>query len=155
MIGAYMDLEKIKNDCLGFIKECGLELYSLTYEASEQARTTDWREGRNDVQNDQLTLKTAGSKDLWFHTKDIPGTHVILFTEGKTPSEESLAQAASIAAYYSKGKMSSNVPVDCCPVKYVRKPAGAKPGKVIFDHNRTLYVDPALPPENPSSGSEK
>ncbi|MBR6504091.1 MAG: NFACT family protein [Firmicutes bacterium] len=102
--------------------------------------------GRNNVQNDQLTLKTAGGKDLWFHTKDIPGTHVILFTEGKEPSEQSLAEAAAVAAYYSKGKMSANVPVDYCLVKYVRKPNGAKPGMVIFDHNRTLYVDPALPP---------
>ena len=109
--------------------------------------------GRNNVQNDQLTLKTAGSKDLWFHTKDIPGTHVILFTEGKTPSEQSLAEAASIAAFYSKGKMSANVPVDYCLVKYVRKPNGAKPGMVIFDHNKTLYVDPKLPAEPPVGGS--
>ena len=101
--------------------------------------------GRNNVQNDKLTLKTAGSKDLWFHTKDIPGTHVILFTEGREPSETSLFEAASIAAYYSKGKQSENVPVDYCLVKYVRKPNGAKPGMVIFDHNKTLYVNPKLP----------
>ena len=111
--------------------------------------------GRNNVQNDQLTLKTASGKDLWFHTKDIPGTHVILFTEGKTPSDRSLAEAAAIAAYYSKGKMSDNVPVDYCLVKYVRKPNGAKPGMVIFDHNRTLYVNPALPPENAEKSSEE
>ncbi len=107
------------------------------------------------MQNDQLTLKTASGKDLWFHTKDIPGTHVILFTEGKTPSDRSLAEAAAIAAYYSKGKMSDNVPVDYCLVKYVRKPNGAKPGMVIFDHNRTLYVNPALPPENAEKSSEE
>ena len=101
--------------------------------------------GRNNVQNDKLTLKTAGSRDLWFHTKDIPGTHVILFTEGREPTEISLFEAASIAAYFSKGKQSENVPVDYCLVKHVRKPNGAKPGMVIFDHNKTLYVNPKLP----------
>lgn len=101
--------------------------------------------GRNNKQNDQLTLKMAGSMDLWFHTKDIPGTHVILFTEGKEPSEKALAEAASVAAYHSKGRQSENVPVDYTKVKYVKKPSGAKPGMVIFDHNKTLYVSPAIP----------
>lgn len=103
--------------------------------------------GRNNNENDWLTLKHASSNDIWFHTKDIPGSHVILFTDGSEPSEEELFQAASIAAYHSKGNSSANVPVDYTKVRYVKKPAGAKPGMVIFTHNRTLYVNPELPPE--------
>ena len=101
--------------------------------------------GRNNKENDWLTLKKASSTDLWFHTKDIPGSHVILFTEGQEPSEEDLFETAAIAAWHSKGNNSENVPVDYTRVKYVKKPAGSKPGMVIFTHNRTLYVDPALP----------
>lgn len=101
--------------------------------------------GRNNKENDWLTLKKASSTDLWFHTKDIPGSHVILFTEGQEPSEEDLFETAAIAAWHSKGNNSENVPVDYTRVKYVKKSAGSKPGMVIFTHNRTLYVDPALP----------
>ena len=70
---------------------------------------------------------------------------MILLTEGGAPSEEDLRCAAQIAAYHSKGRNSANVPVDYTKVRYVKKPAGAKPGFVIFTHNRTLYEDPALP----------
>lgn len=101
--------------------------------------------GRNNKENDWLTLKKASSADLWFHTKDIPGTHVILFLNGEEPSDEDLFETASIAAYHSKGSDSENVPVDYTKVRYVKKPSGAKPGMVIFTHNRTLYVNPALP----------
>ena len=101
--------------------------------------------GRNNKENDWLTLKKAASSDLWFHTKDIPGTHVILFLNGEEPSDKDLFETASIAAYHSKGSGSENVPVDYTKVKYVKKPSGAKPGMVIFTHNRTLYVNPALP----------
>ena len=101
--------------------------------------------GRNNKENDWLTLKKAAGTDLWFHTKDIPGSHVILFLEGGEPTEEELFEAASIAAYHSKGSASENVPVDYTKVRYVKKPAGAKPGMVIFTHNRTLYVHPKLP----------
>ena len=101
--------------------------------------------GRNNKENDWLTLKKASSTDIWFHTKDIPGSHVILFTEGAEASEEDLFEAAAIAAWHSKGSSSENVPVDYTRVKYVKKPAGSKPGMVIFTHNKTLYVDPALP----------
>lgn len=101
--------------------------------------------GRNNKENDWLTLKKASSTDLWFHTKDIPGTHVILFLNGEEPSDEDLFETASIAAYHSKGSDSENVPVDYTKVRYVKKPSGAKPGMVIFTHNRTLYVNPALP----------
>lgn len=98
--------------------------------------------GRNNRENDWLTLKKAASSDIWFHTKDIPGSHVILFTLGKEPSENDLFEAASIAAYHSKGRDSENVPVDYTKARYVKKPTGAKPGMVIFTHNKTLYVEP-------------
>ncbi|MEE1432110.1 MAG: NFACT RNA binding domain-containing protein, partial [Clostridia bacterium] len=109
--------------------------------------------GRNNKENDWLTLKKASSTDIWFHTKDIPGSHVILFTEGQEPSKEELFEAAAIAAWHSKGSSSENVPVDYTRVKYVKKPAGSKPGMVIFTHNKTLYVDPALP--GPDHTAEK
>jgi len=98
--------------------------------------------GRNNRENDTLTFKTASGKDLWFHTKDIPGSHVILFTEGKSVSETAIFEAAELAAYYSKGRGSENVPVDYTQVRHVKKPNGAKPGMVIFTDNRTVYVTP-------------
>ncbi len=101
--------------------------------------------GRNNKENDHLTFKMASSKDIWFHTKDIPGSHVILFTEGKDVTETAIFETAAIAAFHSKGKSSENVPVDYVQVKYVKKPAGAKPGMVIFTNNRTVYVNPKLP----------
>jgi len=101
--------------------------------------------GRNNNENDFLTMKKASGQDLWFHTKDIPGSHVILYLDGSEPTEADLFEAASIAAYHSKGSASSNVPVDFTKVRYVKKPNGAKPGYVIFTHNRTLFVDPKLP----------
>ena len=93
----------------------------------------------------------AGPKDYWFHTKDIPGSHIILFTEGKELTETAIFDAAAAAAYHSKGKSSENVPVDYTQVRYVKKPAGAKPGMVIFTHNRTVYVTPRLPGVDASS----
>ncbi|MBQ6495757.1 MAG: NFACT family protein [Firmicutes bacterium] len=101
--------------------------------------------GRNNNENDWLTMKKASGQDLWFHTKDIPGSHVILFLNGNEPTEEDLCETAAIAAYHSKFSSSGNVPVDYTKVRYVKKPSGAKPGFVIFTHNRTLYVDPRLP----------
>ena len=98
--------------------------------------------GKNNVQNDYLTTKLARSNDIWFHTKDIHGSHAILVTKGETPSMDVLIRCAQIAAYYSKGRMSSNVPVDYTLVKYVKKPSGAKPGFVIYTHNKTINVTP-------------
>jgi len=98
--------------------------------------------GRNNKENDQLTLKTADKKDLWFHTKDVPGSHVILSAQGKKPSDEAMTEAASLAAYYSKARNSSNVAVDYTLVRHVKKPSGAKPGMVIYTDHKTLYVDP-------------
>lgn len=101
--------------------------------------------GRNNKENDWLTLKKASGTDMWFHTKDIPGSHAILFLEGMEPTEEELFETAAIAAFHSKGADSENVPVDYTKVRHVKKPSGAKPGMVIFYHNRTLYVTPKLP----------
>lgn len=102
--------------------------------------------GRNNRQNDELTLKTAYSTDIWFHTKNIPGSHTIVRTKGVGDAPDTtLMQAAKIAAYYSKAKNSSQVPVDYTTVKNVKKPNGAKPGMVIYDHYNTVYVLPEAP----------
>ena len=98
--------------------------------------------GKNNVQNDYLTLKFANDNDLWFHTKDIHGSHVILRIPDKYPSQEIINKVASIAAKYSKAKLSSNVPVDYTLVKYVKKPNKAKPGMVIYTHEQTVNVQP-------------
>ena len=98
--------------------------------------------GKNNNQNDRLTFHIAARDDLWLHTKDIPGSHVILRTNGNEPSEDTLLLAASLAAHFSQASGSSNVPVDCTPCRYVKKPSGAKPGFVIFTHQKTLAVTP-------------
>ena len=99
--------------------------------------------GRNNVQNDKLSLKMAAKNDLWLHTKNIPGSHVILVTGGQEPSGEALVQAAQLAAWFSRARESSSVPVDYTPVRMLRKPQGARPGKVIYDTYRTLSVRPS------------
>ena len=98
--------------------------------------------GRNNKENDYLTFRMSQKGDLWLHTKDIPGSHVLLQTGGEQASEEDIFEAAAIAAFHSKASGSENVPVDYVPIRYVKKPAGAKPGMVIFTNNRTIYVDP-------------
>ena len=98
--------------------------------------------GRNNVQNDQLTMKKADKRDIWFHAQKIHGSHVILCTDGMQPDEKSVTEAAALAAYYSQAREGSNVPVDYTPVKYVRKPTGARPGFVIYETYRTVYVNP-------------
>lgn len=98
--------------------------------------------GRNNKQNDKLTLKTAAKTDIWLHTHNIPGSHAIIVTNGETPPDSTIEEAAIIAAVNSKAKDSSQVPVDYCLVKFVKKPVGAKPGMVIFTNNKTLYVTP-------------
>lgn len=103
--------------------------------------------GKNNRQNDLLTLKKADKEDLWFHVKDHPGSHVIV--RNASPPYKTLEEAALLAAYHSRGKNSANVAVDYTKVKNVRKPKGAKPGMVIYDNHKTLYVTPArdkLPP---------
>lgn len=98
--------------------------------------------GKNNTQNDRLTLKLSSPNDTWLHTKDIPGSHVIIRAKQQDISEKTLYEAAVLAAYYSKGKFSSNVPVDYTERKNVKKPTGAKPGMVIYVNNSTIYVTP-------------
>ena len=98
--------------------------------------------GRNNTENDLLTLHTAGKNDLWFHTKTTHGSHVILFTEGREPDEESIRFAAELAAYHSKARSSSGVAVDYTRIRYVKKPSGAKAGMVIYTDQHTVYVTP-------------
>ena len=98
--------------------------------------------GRNNKQNDRLTMKTASKTDIWLHTHNIPGSHVIIETNGDEPPMETIEQAAVLSAVHSKAKNSAQVPVDYCLVKFVKKPNGSKPGMVIFSNNKTLYVMP-------------
>lgn len=98
--------------------------------------------GRNNKQNDKLTCKTADKTDIWLHTKELTGSHTIIRCNGENPPESTILEAAIIAAYHSKGRNSSQVPVDFTLIKNVKKPTGAKPGMVIFTSNQTLYVTP-------------
>lgn len=98
--------------------------------------------GKNNLQNDLLTLKTAFKSDIWFHTQKIHGSHVILVADGREPTDQAMTEAAMIAAYHSKARQSSLVPVDYTPVRQVKKPAGAKPGMVIYHVYQTAYVTP-------------
>lgn len=97
--------------------------------------------GKNNYQNDELTLKFAKPKDIWLHTKKIPGSHVIVVYKGETFPDTTLTEAAMLAAYYSKAQGSPMVPVDYTEKKNVKKPNGAKPGMVIYETNKTAYVD--------------
>jgi len=98
--------------------------------------------GKNNKQNDLLTLKMASSNDLWLHTRNIPGSHVIIRKLQKEIPDSTLLEAAVLAAYYSRARLSSNVPVDYTCVKNVKKPAGAKPGMVIYENFKTVIVTP-------------
>ncbi len=99
--------------------------------------------GRNNKENDYLSLKYAKKSDLWLHTKDIHGSHAILqLSQNQVPDDSILVRCAEIVAFHSKAKNSSNVPVDICEVRFVKKPKGAKPGMVIYGNHKTLFVNP-------------
>ena len=103
--------------------------------------------GKNNRQNDYLTLKMSSSKDIWFHTKDFPGSHTVIscaahISAGGTVPDTTLTEAACLAAYYSKARGSAQIAVDYCPIKNVKKPSGAKPGMVIYEGYNTAYVTP-------------
>ena len=98
--------------------------------------------GRNNRQNDKLTGKDADKRDIWLHTQKIHGSHVILCTNGQEPDEQSLVEAASLAAYYSQGRESGKVAVDYTPVKYVKKPVGSRPGMVVYTTYQTMMAQP-------------
>jgi len=99
------------------------------------------RVGRTGTQNDELTRSSART-DIWLHTQKIHGSHAVLSCAGQTPDDETIRQAARLAAYYSQARGGANVPVDYTLVKYVKKPAGARPGMVIYTDQRTVYVTP-------------
>lgn len=96
--------------------------------------------GKNNLQNEYVTNRLASPNDTWLHTKDIPGSHVVIRSEQF--GDATLEEAAQLAAYFSQAKQSSSVPVDCTLIRYVRKPSGSKPGFVIYDHQKTLFVTP-------------
>lgn len=96
--------------------------------------------GKNNKQNEYLTSRLANRDDIWLHAKDIPGSHVVI--RNNSPSEDTLLEAAQLAAYFSKGKQSSSVPVDYTEVRHVKKPKGAKPGFVIYENQKTLFITP-------------
>ncbi|MGB6179236.1 NFACT RNA binding domain-containing protein [Carnobacterium sp.] len=96
--------------------------------------------GKNNLQNDLLTMKTARKSDIWLHAKNIPGSHVII--QNNNPSEQTISEAANIAAYFSKSQLSASVPVDVVEVKKIKKPNGAKPGFVIYEGQQTVFVTP-------------
>ena len=98
--------------------------------------------GKNNYQNDRLTFKTANPGDIWLHTQNIPGSHVILRCDGDEPAEDTLLLASYLAVHFSKAQGSSKVPVDYTRARFVKKPSGAKPGFVIFTNQTTLYVTP-------------
>ncbi len=115
-----------KSKPLKFISADGFEIYV----------------GKNNAQNDELTLKFARPNDIWLHTKDIPGSHVIIRCENKEVPTSTLTEAANLAALYSKAKNGSLVPVDYTEKRNVKKPNGAKPGFVIYENNKTAYITP-------------
>ncbi len=101
--------------------------------------------GRNNKQNDEVTIRMSYSTDIWLHTKNIPGSHTLIRTNGTGEAPDStILEAAQLAAYYSKAKNSAQVPVDYTQIKNVKKPNGAKPGFVIYEKNNTVYVTPKL-----------
>ena len=99
--------------------------------------------GKNNTQNDLLTCKQAFKSDIWFHTQKIHGSHVILWTEGQPPDLQSLNEAACLAAWFSQAREGGKVPVDYTPVKFVKKPAGARPGMVVYTTYETAWVTPS------------
>lgn len=144
---SYDDIEEIKNELIetGYIrfKKSGKNKKDkiskpLHFKSSDGY---DIYVGKNNIQNDYLTLKFAHKEDLWFHTKNIPGSHVIV--KGINISDTAIKEAANLAAFYSKGKLSSNIPVDYTKVRYIKKPNGSKPGMVIYTQNKTIYVNPS------------
>ena len=143
------DLEEIRQELMetGYLRRRGKAREKMKRPATKplEFRSTAGLRisvGRNNLQNDRLTTKQAGKWDYWLHTQKIHGSHVILWTEGAPPDHQSIQEAAMLAAWYSQGREGKKVPVDYTPVKYVKKPAGARPGMVVYTTYQTAYVDP-------------
>ncbi|MGM0139343.1 fibronectin-binding protein [Enterococcus sp. DIV0755b] len=144
-IAGPMDLDLIKEELVaqGYLKKTTKRKKAQSKSQPDQYLTDDGTiilVGKNNLQNDQLTLKTARKTDYWLHTKNIPGSHVII--KSSNPSDETILAAAELAAYFSKYRHSAQVPVDLVQVKYIKKPNGAKPGYVIYENQKTYYVTP-------------
>ena len=143
------EIEEIRQEMIAanLLKLPGKKKYKNTLQKSQPLHIrlnadTELYVGKNNKQNDYVTFTLGGPRDLWFHTKDIPGSHVIMKTALPQPRQEDINLAAQIAAYFSKAREGSNVPVDCVPRRYVKKPAGSKPGFVIFTNQTTYYATP-------------
>jgi predicted ribosome quality control (RQC) complex YloA/Tae2 family protein len=141
------DIADIREELIngGYLKKSTKRRMPIPASSPQTAVTPDGLTiliGKNNRQNDIVTFKQAQHNDIWFHTKDIPGSHVILRSGTQNPSLQAIEAAAHLAAYYSKASQSSNVPVDYTQRRYVKKPSGAKPGFVIYDHQNTIYITP-------------
>lgn len=141
----YYDALEIKEELenLGYLKKKTKKVQKNKKPRFELYETKDGIEiciGKNNLQNDYLAFKHAGRFDTWFHVKDMPGSHVVV--KGDTLDEYTIRLASNIAAYYSKGKNSSSVPVNYTLVKNLKKPNGGKPGQVLLDTYKTIYIDP-------------
>lgn len=139
------DVEEIREELReqGYIKKQSKTKRKQKKPTPEQYIATDGTTiyvGRNNKQNEYVTHKLAHKNDIWLHTLDIPGSHVII--KDADPTEETLLEAAQLAAYFSKAQHSAKVPVDYTEVRHVKKPAGAKPGFVTYSEQKTLYVTP-------------
>jgi len=149
--GSKAEIEEIRQEliAIGLIKELGKKKTNFKLPKSmplhiQLSENTELYIGKNNKQNDYVTFTIAGPKDWWFHTKDIPGSHVVLKTSLPELKEEELALALQFAAHYSQASTGSNVPVDCVQRKFVKKPSGSKPGFVIFTNNKTHYINPDI-----------
>ena len=142
------DLSRIKEELriAGYIKKGGNTRKSKSFQPNfdEYESIEGFRiiVGKNNIQNDLITTKMASKNDVWFHTKNIHGAHVVVFSDGRDLSDETVLFAAKLAAKNSKASNSSNVPVDYTRIKFVKKPSGAKPGMVIYTDNKTVFVTP-------------
>lgn len=145
-IAGPMDIEVIKEELTaeGYLKKKSSKKQKRKKPSQpDQYLSTDGTlilVGKNNLQNDQLSLKTAKKTDYWLHVKNIPGSHVIIKSD--QPSDETITEAAELAAYFSKYRHSAQVPVDLVQVKHLRKPNGAKPGYVIYENQKTIIVTP-------------
>ena len=139
----FIDLRNELKDA-GFLRKQGKKEQKRPSKPREFRTSSGFRVlvGRNNRQNDQLTLKDADHRDIWFHTQKIHGSHVILCSGGTEVDDDTVVEAAMIAAWYSQARESGNVPVDYTPVKYVKKPSGARPGMVIYHTYQTVNVTP-------------
>ena len=139
----FLDIRGEMSDA-GYIRKQGKKVLQRPSKPREFKTSGGFRVlvGRNNRQNDKLTLKDADYRDLWFHVQKLHGSHVILCTNGGEPGDQDITEAAGLAAYYSQAKDSANVPVDCTQVKNVKKPAGARPGMVVYSTCQTVNVTP-------------